>query len=114
MSNVIIAKDPKKGRMVIANRDFEKDEMIEYNHVLTYPFLPNEHPLLDWSMEWSDTEDALALGHINLLNHSEQSNVYLVNDFKEMTKTMYAKKAIKKDEELIINYDCELWFDVVP
>jgi SET domain-containing protein len=66
--------------------------------------------LLDWSMEWTDTEDALALGNINLLNHDENPNCRIENDFENMTKSVYSKRFINIDEELTIDYDCPLWF----
>ncbi len=110
MNNVYIKRHPVKGRCVHASRKILAGELIEENHVITYPFLEKGNKILDWSMEWTDTEDALALGNINLLNHSEDSNCGIENDFVNMTKRVYANFDIEKDEELTIHYGCELWF----
>jgi SET domain-containing protein len=63
-------------------------------------------------MEWTEGTEAIALGNINLLNHSVLSNVSLTNDFVNLTKSIHAKRDIKLGEELTLNYDCKLWFDV--
>lgn len=110
MSSVYVKLHSVKGRCVHASRKISAGELIEENHVITYPLLEEGSKILDWSMEWTDTEDALALGNINLLNHDEDSNCRIENDFVNMTKRVYANRNIEKDEELTIHYDCELWF----
>ena len=104
---------PIKGRCVHAARDFKKGELIETNPVIVYGPLPEDHELQSWSMWWTEKEDAIALGNLNLLNHSTTPNVSLSDDHVKMTKTIYAKREISKGEELTLDYGCDLWFDVV-
>ena len=111
---LVIVRDKVKGRCVIANRDFKKGELITVNHVITYPFLPEGSRLLIWSMWWTNKEDCLALGYINLLNHSEKyPNVCITNDYRNKMKRLYADRDIVKGEELLISYACELDFKPV-
>lgn len=100
-----------KGRCVFAGRDFEEGDLILENHVITYPFL-DDHKLLEYSMAWTDDEDALALGYINLLNHSETPNCKIVDDIDAKIKRLYASSPITRDAELTIRYKCQLWFGV--
>jgi len=108
--NVMITHHPIKGRCVIAVRPFKKSERIETNHVLIFPILPSNNKLMDWAMEWNKKEDAIALGNINLLNHSKKPNVTVKNNYRAKTKSIYAVRNIKKGEELVTNYECPLWF----
>lgn len=110
-SFLYLKEHPIKGKCVHLSVACKNGDLIDVNHVITYPFLPEGHKLLDWSMEWTETEDALALGLMNLLNHSSNSNCYLINDYETKTKRLYAKRDLLPDEELTITYACELWFE---
>lgn len=93
--------------------DFDYGDLIAVNPVIVYPCLGTAHRLQAWAMDWRDTEDAIAPGVINLLNHKTRSSCRLENDYKRMEKRLYAKRPIARGEELTISYACELWFTPV-
>ena len=111
--NTRLELHPIKGRCVIANRAFKAGDIILVNDVLICPFLPEAHALNAWVMWWTDTEDCIALGHINLLNHSETKNCTIENLYPEKQKKLIAITDIAEGEELTIHYDCKLWFTPV-
>lgn len=112
---ITIKNDYKKGRCVIATKDIAKDTLIEKNHCIVYKHIDDNKlysspNINDWSMFYSKTHDCIALGNINLLNHSKDSNVYINTNYKNKTKYMYARRFIKAGEELVVDYDVPLWF----
>ena len=46
-----------------------------------------------------------------LYNHSRVPNIRLEGDYETMTITVYALRDIREGEELVWNYDCDIWFD---
>lgn len=109
-----IRRHPIKGRSVHSTLDFIAGELIETNPVIVYESIGKGHALYEYGMEWErEDQEAIALGHINLLNHDPNPNVTISNDYTNMTKSIYAKEYIRTGDELTIDYDCELWFDVV-
>ena len=99
-----------KGRCVHAAVRYKKGTLIMTNPVITYPFMSEDSPLSEYSMAWSNTEDCLALGHINLLNHSDTPNCRIKDCMPEGTKLLYALRDIAINEELTVKYRCPLWF----
>jgi SET domain-containing protein len=75
--------------------------------------LKRESGFNDYPMYWDKKSDCIAFGPINLLNHSSSPTARLVRDRRECRIDMFAKTDLKKGEELTINYDCKLWFDVI-
>ena len=67
----------------------------------------------DYPMYWTKKEDCVAFGVINLLNHSDRSNICLKRDYKRKLINAYAIENISPNVELTINYDCNLWFKYV-
>ena len=107
-----------KGRGVFANQDIPKDSVIEVSPIIPVATtaIPDEGGapdgyLLDWDPDTKGQEHCLAGGFIMFYNHSSFSNVRLENDYSDMTITVFALRDIKKGEELVWNYDCEIWFD---
>ena len=76
--------------------------------------------LHDYIFEWGKQKDkcAMALGFIPIYNHSYKSNCEYFMDFEEDTILIKTAKAIKKGEELTINYNGDwndgkaVWFEV--
>ena len=108
-----IKMHPIKGRCVHSAHRFSAGRMIEKNPVITFPFLPEGYPLLEYAMQWSDTEDCIALGNINLINHSENPNCSVENYIAGQAKLLHAERDILQDEELTIKYKRKLWFEPV-
>jgi len=101
-----------KGKCVHTTKDYHTDEQIEVNHVLPFNHLDKEWGDLDTHrMAWTKSQDCIALGHINLLNHSNKPNAYIKRDFKNKRMTLCAKTDINSGDELTINYECDLWFE---
>jgi len=111
MKETYISTIEPKGRCVIAERMFHYGECIMCNYVITTPI--KHEGFSDWIMEWNDYENAIALGHINLLNHSDDPNCMIRNDYEFMHKSLYALRDIKEGEELTVKYKCKLWFKPV-
>ena len=105
--------DKKKGFCVVAYRDICQNELICINPVglIGFKDLTEKSEFNHYPMWWNDKTDCIAFGAINLLNHSKESNVYLKRDYKKRLISMYALKFIKHGTELVIDYNCELWFD---
>ena len=111
---MLIKRLKGKGRAVISNRNYKKNEEIECAPIIKTGFISNKkNPLYEYLMCWNDDTDCIALGYGNLMNHSEQNNCGVEHNYKDETKTFYANRDIKKGEELTINYECKLWFEDV-
>ena len=107
-----------KGRGVYALEDIPKGTKIETAPVIIVAEadVPDsggapDGYLLDWEPEEKGQEHCMPLGYVMLYNHSRDSNIYLENDYSEMTVTTFALHDIKAGEELLWNYSCEIWFD---
>ena len=112
--NTYITLHPIVGNCVRANNSFRKDEIIEVNNVIPVEYSSIENSSLkDYSMSWTNDLDCISLGNIQLLNHSENPNCYILNIIDSKTKMLCAKRDIKKDEHLTINYDRPLGFDPI-
>ena len=77
--------------------------------------------LHDYIFEWGVNKDkcCMALGLVPMYNHSYKSNCEYFMDFEDDTILIKTVKAIKKGEELTINYNgdwndpAKLWFEVI-
>lgn len=108
----------EKGRGVFARQDIAKGEVIEIAPVIIVAEkdVPDDGGapdgyLLDWEPEEKGQEHCMPLGYIMLYNHSKNENLYLENNYDAMTITSFAARDIKAGEELLWDYDCEIWFD---
>lgn len=111
---VSVYRDNIKGFCVIADSDIERNRFICTCPVgfMGLKDLSDKSEFNHYPMWWNDETDCIAFGVINLLNHNKESTVFLERDFDNRLIHMYAAKDIKKGEELVIDYDCELWFEV--
>ena len=112
-----------KGRGVFTSKAIPVNTVVEISPVLVLK--PKERKTLETTLlyhyvfEWGDTrrKAGMALGYISMYNHSYTSNCKYEMDFDEMTMTITTVKAIKKGEELTINYNADpndatpVWFD---
>lgn len=113
IDNYTIKIHPQKGRCVIAAKTFNTGDVVPKNIVIPFEWkdLP-ESNLDNYRMAWTDSEDCIALGAINLLNHDDNPNVEIVDDLQARTKTAVAIKDISLDDEITCSYKCEVWFPV--
>jgi SET domain-containing protein len=79
----------------------------------------DETLLHDYIFEWgkSRTQCCMALGYVSLYNHSYDANCEYEMHYSEQLILIRTVRAVKKGEELFINYngvpdsDKPLWFD---
>jgi uncharacterized protein len=115
--DICIREVAGKGRGVFALKDFKRGELVESAPVILFPAkdvdLIDETALADYYYKWSDTHFALVLGYGSLYNYSATPNLSFKVVAKKNLMLYRAKKVIRKDQELTINYLCDLWFDPV-
>lgn len=104
---------------MFARRDLRKGEVIEIAPVIpvSADAIPaGEAPdgyLLMWDEDTKGEEHCMPLGYIMLYNHSDTPNIGLTSDMDTMSMTVTTLRAIKKGEELMWDYQCDIWFDEV-
>lgn len=114
---IMFGPTKNKGRGVICAYPIQKGETIEYAPVVPLPksdIIPGSVPdsyVLVWHEGLEDEQYCLAGGFIMLYNHSENANVSMTEDRKNMAFVVKALRNIEQGEELTWNYNCELWFD---
>lgn len=108
-SDLIYVKPVKgKGRGVFAIRDIPADTLLERVPLI---MLPGKHIvdgvynewLINCAFEWDDDYMALPLGYGPMYNHAWEPNADY--DFGKRSMFYYTIRAIKKDEEITINYN---------
>ena len=114
----------KKGKAVFTNIDIDAGVVIELSPVIVMKKEDRVHLdktlLHDYIFEWGEKKDqcCMALGFIPIYNHSYTSNCEYFMDFEEEIIFVKTVRAIKKGEELTINYNgdwndaTKVWFEV--
>ncbi len=112
-----------KGRGIFAGEKIPADTVIEYSPVIVMSSAERIHLdktlLHDYIFEWGIDKKrcCLALGLISMYNHSYESNCEYFMDFEKDMIQIKTVRAVKKGEELTINYngdwndDKKVWFD---
>ena len=121
---LFVAPSDGRGRGVYTNEPIRARTVIEVSPVLVLSAKDRkiiEGTLLhDYIFEWGETKRkcCVALGYVSLYNHSYYSNCEYEMDYEKQIMTIRTVRAIKKGEELFINYngsfdnDTPLWFEV--
>jgi hypothetical protein len=123
---VYVSSTDNRGRGVFAHRGIAAGELIEVCPVIVLGGA-DEQGLLDrtrlfnYYFAWGGCRElaAVALGYGSLYNHSYHANADHVCDVLRGEIRIYAHRAIRRGEEITINYggrpDCPdpVWFDVV-
>ena len=113
------------GLGVYSSKALKEGMVIEISPVIILN--PDERKLVEatklynYIFEWGvDSKDAaVGLGYLSMYNHSYHSNCEYEMDFESRTMQIKTMKAIKKGEELLINYNgnfddtTPVWFDVL-
>jgi len=118
-----------RGRGIVALEDIEPGRLVERSPVLiippvqravldqtiifTYVFMW-EHHTVEEDLYKHSGRSAIALGYTSLLSHSYAPNCIFVRHIDELFIDVFAKRQIKRGEELTIDYQMTLWFDPVP
>jgi SET domain-containing protein len=109
---------PGKGNGVVALEPILKGALIEAAPVVPITAadrLANTHPLYPYTFAWDEPpfDEAIALGVISLLNHSETANATLTRDYPNRVLTVTAQQDIEAGAEITIHYGIPLWFEGV-
>jgi SET domain-containing protein len=106
---------PKKGRCVIAKKTFRKNETIAVDPVIVLTLKETGKTALNnYTLWWKGRNKvALGLGVSVLINHGKDPNVLFKFDIEDKIVGVFAKRTIKKGEELSVDYKIPLWFDLV-
>lgn len=119
-----IDKSPGKGRGVFTKERIPAGTRIEISPVLVLSYDDTERAdktrLHNYLFLWGkrETKSCVALGFCSVYNHAYEPNCEYEMDFTEETMSIITRRAIKKGEELFINYngdvedDSPVWFDV--
>ena len=99
----------KMGRGVFATEKIKKGTVVSISPVLIIPeedsiptFFSN---VSQYVFDWKDNCLALALSSMSLLNHSnKKANIKTKQNYKNNTIKFYAKKDIRKGQQLFLDY----------
>ncbi|HEU0226502.1 MAG TPA: SET domain-containing protein [Arachidicoccus soli] len=117
-----IAPSGNKGKGVFTSENIPANTIIEISPVIVLSAKERKQlentKLFHYIFEWGDSRKkaAVALGYVSMYNHSYDANCEYEMDFDEASITIKTVKAIKKGEELHINYNAvhndatEVWF----
>ncbi len=122
LPTLCIAPSGKKGRGVFTTKNIAAHKIIEISPVIPLNRkdrkMVEKTRLSDYIFEWGKdhSKACIALGYVSLYNHHAPANCIYEMDFE--TELMYIKttRAIKKGEELFVNYhanpndDSAVWF----
>jgi len=123
--SLYIAPSHKKGRGVFTLHKLAANTIIEVSPVILLTAkerkIIEETHLYDYIFEWGETRKsaALGLGYVSLYNHDYNANCDYTMDFQKRTITIHTVMAIKRGEELYINYNANptdttpVWFDPI-
>lgn len=96
-------------RGLLATRDLEAGEVFERCPVVLIPVTQEDAleatALANYYFLWTDDDYALALGYGSLLNHSYSANACFERDFEHKVIIFRTAKAVRRGEELTINYN---------
>jgi SET domain-containing protein len=119
-----IQKTKEKGRGVFTKEPIPAGTQIEISPVLVLSNndtqVVDKTKLHNYIFLWGarETRSCIALGFCSIYNHAYDPNCEYEMDFEAETMAIKTRRAIKKGEELSINYNGEVedsspvWFDV--
>jgi SET domain-containing protein len=116
--DLAVVDTPKKGRGVIAIQFIPSETLLEVAPVIRLTKVETSflaQTILDtYVFDWQEPpyDSAVLLGVIFLVNHSAHPNAKFERDFHTQTMHLIAIKDIEAGEEVTINYNCDLWFEV--
>jgi SET domain-containing protein len=111
MPYLTVAPSTKGGNGVFTTKSIPAGTVVEISPVLVFSAKERKTiektRLFDYIFEWGPRHRmaALALGYISLYNHDYSANCDYEMDFDHNYMTIKTVKAIKKGEELCINYN---------
>ncbi|MEO8139909.1 MAG: SET domain-containing protein-lysine N-methyltransferase [Gemmatimonadota bacterium] len=121
--SIIVGRVEGKGRGVYAARVIEAGEILDLAPVSIITAreaelleqTPLAHHYFHWDGDESDEAEwrgAIAYGLVSLVNHAEEANAGVWQEYDRELLVLEALRPIAAGEEISIHYDVELWFDV--
>ncbi|WP_153798866.1 SET domain-containing protein [Foetidibacter luteolus] len=122
LPNLVIAPSPKGGRGVFTTKNIAANTVLEISPVIVLTVQERKDiektKLFHYIFEWGKTRKlgCMALGYVSMYNHDYASNCEYEMDFEARLMTIKTVKAVKKGEELCINYNADpndktlVWF----
>lgn len=114
---VMFGPTGNKGRGVICAYPIKKGEIVEYAPVIPMPksdvlegSVPESY-VLCWKDNTPEECYCMVGGFVMLYNHSNEPNVKIEDDVPNQAIRVTATRDIEKGEEIVWNYNCELWFN---
>lgn len=113
ITNNYISKSKIGGRGVFAGTNYKKGEIVEISPAIIDNLAAfNRGIVKDYIFGYKDSKHILGFGYASMYSHKDKPNLIYVfreDDEKNIFIMFLAKKNIKKDEELYINYGSEWW-----
>lgn len=114
---LMFAQTKGRGRGVICAYPIKKGEIVEYAPVIPMPksdiiegSVPDNY-VLCWKDNTPDECYCMVGGFVMLYNHSSEPNVKIEDDEPNLAIRVVALRDIEKGEEILWNYNCDLWFE---
>ena len=107
-NKLLVKKSPIHGYGVFAQKNIKKGELVEECCCLVFADNDDDECLIDYAFAFGRKAMVLT-GFGCLYNHSDDHNLNHVLDQKQRLVTFKARRAIKKGEEIFINYG-KHWF----
>lgn len=123
LPNLFIAPSKKGGRGVFATKNIHAGTVLEISPVIVLStkdrIALEGTKLYNYIFEWGNTRKmgALGMGYVSMYNHDYTSNCEYEMEYGAATITIKTVRAVKKGEELCINYNADpnnptkVWFD---
>jgi SET domain-containing protein len=105
-NKLLVKKSPVHGYGVFAQKDIKRGELVEQCCCLVFD--SKEECLIDYAFAFGRKSTVLT-GFGCLYNHSDDHNLNHELDMQNRIMTFKARRAIKKGEELFVNYG-KYWF----
>lgn len=112
INDVALADIEGKGRGVIATALIPAGTVIEVSPAIPVESLSLSGTIInDYTFSWENSE-AIVFGITSFINHSVNANCSIDYDCDNFTMELTSTQDIKPGEELLYDYDCDLWFEV--
>jgi hypothetical protein len=107
--NYYLLKDPIKGICLIANKQYEINDIITTNYIAEIDWVMDNGSKFqrEYPMYWTDEKACIAFGVANLINHSKFANCKLLIDIEQRTLSLICISEIKIGVEIVMDYGNE-------
>lgn len=105
--SLVVKRSLVHGYGVFADQDFEPNEIIEDCYYIQTTTTDDQ--FMDYYFYVDEKNSSILLGYGSIYNHSSEPNTYIYRYTDAKLFTIFAKKRIKKGEEIFINYG-KKWF----